>query len=34
MGAARGTRLGLSRDVAGTAVDPQAPPDIGAFQHA
>ncbi|MDX6597530.1 MAG: hypothetical protein QOE87_1417 [Gaiellales bacterium] len=34
MGAARGTRLGLSRDIAGTAVDPQAPPDIGAFQHA
>ena len=30
---ARGTRLGLARDYAGTALDPQEQPDIGAFQH-
>jgi hypothetical protein len=34
MGAARGTRLGLARDLAGTPLDPQRPPDIGAFQRA
>jgi hypothetical protein len=34
MGAARGTRLGLARDYAGTALDPQVHPDIGAFQRA
>jgi hypothetical protein len=34
MGAARGTRLGLERDFAGTALDPQKAPDIGAFQRA
>jgi hypothetical protein len=33
MGVARGTRLGLARDLAGTPLDPQRPPDIGAFQH-
>ena len=33
MGAARGTRLGLARDYAGTELDPQALPDIGAFQR-
>jgi hypothetical protein len=33
MGAARGTPLGLARDYAGTALDPQEHPDIGAFQH-
>jgi Right handed beta helix region len=34
MGAARGTRLGLARDLAGTALDPAKAPDIGAFEHA
>jgi hypothetical protein len=34
MGVARGTRLGLPRDLAGTPIDPRRPPDIGAFQHA
>jgi hypothetical protein len=33
MGAARGTPLGLVRDYAGTTLDPQEQPDIGAFQH-
>jgi hypothetical protein len=33
MGAARGTRLGLARDLAGTAIDPATAPDIGAFQR-
>ncbi len=33
MGAARGTRLGLARDLAGTAIDPQRRPDIGAYQR-
>jgi hypothetical protein len=33
MGAARGTRLGLARDFAGTAIDPGTAPDIGAFQR-
>jgi Right handed beta helix region len=34
LGAARGTRLGLLRDLAGTALDPAKAPDIGAFAHA
>ena len=33
MGAARGTRLGLARDLAGTAVGARNAPDIGAFQR-
>jgi len=33
MGAGRGTRLGLAHDLAGTALNPGARPDIGAFQH-
>ena len=33
VGAARGTRLGLLRDVAGTALDPSRRPDIGAFER-
>jgi hypothetical protein len=33
MGAARGSRLGLERDLAGTAVDARRAPDIGAFQR-
>ncbi len=33
MGAARGTRLGLLRDLAGTPLDPAKPPDIGAFER-
>ena len=33
MGAARGTRLGLARDYAGKALDPDKAPDIGAVQH-
>ena len=33
LGAARGTRLGLLRDLAGTALDPAKAPDIGAFAH-
>jgi parallel beta helix pectate lyase-like protein len=33
MGAGRGTRLGLARDLAGTALDPAEQPDIGAFER-
>ena len=33
MGAGKGTRLGLSHDFAGTALNPHIQPDIGAFQH-
>ena len=33
IGIGRGTRLGLTRDFAGTPVDPSAHPDIGAFQR-
>lgn len=33
MGVGRGTRLGLAHDLAGTALNPRNPPDIGAFQH-
>jgi hypothetical protein len=33
LGAQRGTRLGLARDFAGTPLNPQVAPDIGAFQH-
>jgi Right handed beta helix region len=34
MGAARGARLGLARDFAGTLIAPGAAPDIGAYQAA
>ena len=33
MGAARGTRLGLAHDLAGTSIDPKIAPDIGAYQR-
>jgi hypothetical protein len=33
LGAQRGTRLGLARDFAGTPLNLQVAPDIGAFQH-
>jgi hypothetical protein len=33
MGADKGTRLGLSHDLAGRPLDPRSAPDIGAFQH-
>jgi hypothetical protein len=33
IGAGRGTRLCLARDLAGTALNRGVRPDIGAFQH-
>ena len=33
LGAAKGAMLGLTHDLAGTPLPPQAPPDIGAFQR-